>query len=207
MYKILSSINRYLVVLSFLLMSQMTWAASSPMVVIQQVTNQTLNSLKENQASLHSNPKVVYGIIYRILLPHVDMQEMAKAVLGREVWMNASPGERQQFVEQFKLLLVRTYSSALAAYKNETVKFMPLRSSNGGRVQIDSMILQQGGPSIPVSYRLVLKDGQWKLYDLIVEGVSLIESYRSQFGDAISQNGLGAVINQLAQKNAGHANT
>ncbi len=196
---------KFLSFLSFLLIGQMAFATPSPMKIMEQVTNQTLDALQKNQASLHSNPKVVYGIIYRILLPHVDMQEMSRVVVGREAWMSASPNDKQRFVEQFKLLLVRTYSSALAAYKNEAVKFMPLRGYDGGnRVQVDSMILQQGGPSIPVSYRLVFKGGQWKLYDLIVDGVSLVENYRAQFADAIGQNGLGSVINQLAQKNAGH---
>lgn len=198
---------KFLLFFMFLLVGQTVFAASSPMNIMEQVTAQTLSTLQQNQASLHSNPKVVYGIIYRILLPHVDMQEMSRVVLGREVWMSASSNEKQRFVGQFKLLLVRTYSTALAAYKNETVKFMPLRgyNSNNSRVQVDSMILQQGGPSIPVSYRLVLKGGQWKLYDLIVDGVSLVESYRAQFTDAIAQSGLESVINQLAQKNAGHA--
>jgi phospholipid transport system substrate-binding protein len=198
--------TKLLSLIVFLFIGQAAFAASSPMNLMEQVTQQTLGALKENQASLRTNPKVVYGIIYRILLPHVDMQEMSRAVLGKQVWMRASLSEKQKFVGQFKLLLVRTYSSALAAYKNETVKFMPLRGhDNSGRVQVDSMILQQGGPSIPVSYRLVLKGGQWKLYDLIVDGVSLVESYRAQFADAISQNGLSSVINQLAQKNAGNA--
>lgn len=190
----------------FLWINHAVFAAPSPMNVMEQVTQQTLSALQQNQASLRTNPKVVYGIIYRILLPHVDMQEMSRAVLGRAVWMSASSGEKQRFIEQFKLLLVRTYSSALAAYKNETVKFMPLRGYNGSdnRVQVDSMILQQGGPSISVSYRLVFKGGQWKLYDLMVDGVSLVESYHSQFADAISQSGLESVINQLTQKNAGH---
>lgn len=191
--------------ITFFFFSQLAFAAASPMNLMEQVTQQTLAALQQNQATLRSNPKIVYGIIHKILLPHVDMQEMSRVVVGREVWGKASPMEKQKFVGQFKILLVRTYSSALAAYKNETVKFTPLRGYNAGgtQVQIDSIILQQGGPSIPVSYRLVLKNGEWKLYDLIVEGVSLVESYRAQFAGSISQNGLNSVINQLAQKNAG----
>lgn len=187
--------------LLFFFMAQVAFAAPSPMQLMQQVTDQTLSALRANQASLHTNSKVVYGIIYRILLPHVDMQEMSKAVLGREVWTSSSANQKQKFIAQFKLLLIRTYSSALAAYKNETVKFMPLRDNSGSRAQIDSLILQQGGPSIPVSYRLVLKGGQWKLYDLIVDGVSLVESYRSQFADGVARQGLDGVITQLTQKN------
>jgi phospholipid transport system substrate-binding protein len=195
---------KLLLFITVLFLGHFAFAAASPMALMNQVTQQTLSALKENQATLHNNPKVVYGIIHRILLPHVDMQEMSKLVLGREVWANASPTEKQRFVTQFKLLLVRTYSSALAAYKNETVTFTPPRGNGGGsQVQVDSLILQQGGPSIPVSYRLVLKDGQWKLYDLVVEGVSLVESYRAQFSDTINQNGLNNVISQLEQKNSG----
>lgn len=185
------------------LLGQWAFAAPSPMRLMDQVTQQTLTELKKNQATLQTNPKVVYSIIHRILLPHVDLQEMSRLVLGREVWAAASPIEKQKFMMQFKLLLVRTYSSALAAYKNETVKFKPPRDQGGSQVQVDSLILQEGGPSIPVSYRLVFKNGQWKLYDLIVEGVSLVESYRAQFAEAISKNGLNGVISQLEQKNAG----
>lgn len=185
------------------LWGQWALAALSPMSLMDQVTQQTLTELKNNQATLQTNPKVVYGIIHHILLPHVDLQEMSRLVLGREVWAKASPMEKQKFMMQFRLLLVRTYASALAAYKNETVKFKPPRGQGGSQVQVDSLILQEGGPSIPVSYRLVFKNGQWKLYDLIVEGVSLVESYRAQFADAISKNGLNGVINQLEQKNAG----
>lgn len=196
--------RKLLWVVGLIFIGQLALANPSPMNVMQQVTDQTLEALKTHQATLKSDPKVVYGIIHRILLPHVDMQEMSKMVLGREVWMQATPNQKQRFVEQFKGLLVRTYSSALAAYKNETVKFMPVRGGNyGSRAQIDSMILQRGGPSISVSYRLVFKGGQWKLYDLIVDGVSLVESYRSQFADGVAQEGLDGVIEKLAQKNTG----
>ena len=196
--------SKLLLFITFLFLGHFAFAASSPTTLMDQVTQQTLTALKENQATLHSNPKIVYGIIHRILVPHVDMEEMSKLVLGRDVWSNASSAQKQAFITQFKLLLVRTYSSALAAYKNETVTFTPPRDKSTDRVQVDSLILQQGGPSISVSYRLVLKDGQWKLYDLIVEGVSLVESYRAQFSDAINQNGLDTVINQLEQKNKGN---
>jgi phospholipid transport system substrate-binding protein len=200
--------RKFLLFISLLFIGHLALANPSPMHLMQQVTDQTLSALKSNQATLRSDPKVVYGIIYRILLPHVDMQEMSKMVLGREVWMSASPNERQRFIQQFKGLLVRTYSSALAAYKNESVKFMPIRGDNSGsHVQVDSVIIQRGGPSIPVSYRLVFKGGQWKLYDLIVDGVSLVESYRSQFSDGIAQNGLNGVIERLAKKNAGRVNS
>lgn len=200
--------RRLLLCVGLLLIGHLAFANPSPMHVMQEVTDQTLSALKSNQATLRSDPKVVYGIIYRILLPHVDMQEMSKMVLGREVWMNASANERQRFIQQFKGLLVRTYSSALAAYRNETVKFMPIRGeSSASHTQIDSMIVQRGGPSIPVSYRLVFKGGQWKLYDLIVDGVSLVESYRAQFSDGIAQNGLNGVIERLAKKNAGKVNS
>jgi phospholipid transport system substrate-binding protein len=189
--------------LIFLWITSSVFAASDPMNLMQQVTDQTLHALQQNQATLHSNPKVVYRIIHQILLPHVDMQEMSRVVLGRSVWTSASAAERQAFIAQFKTQLIRTYSSALAAYKNETVKYMPMRSHGGNSVQVDSVILQQGGPPISVNYRLVFKNGSWKLYDLIVDGVSLVESYRAQFADALAQNGLHAVIQQLAEKNAG----
>lgn len=179
------------------------WAASSPLATVQDTANQALAALKANEASLKTNPKVVYDIINRILLPRVDTQGMARSALGRDAWTNATPAQRKQFTDEFIKLLVRTYSSALASYTDEQVKFLPPRTdaNSQGRAQIDSLILQPNGPSIPVSYRLILQGSEWKVYDFSVDGISILESFRSQFADQLSQGNLNALIQQLAQHN------
>ncbi len=179
------------------------FAASSPMDMLQSTSNQALAQLKQNQATLKTNPKVVYQIVNNILAPHFAMQEMARMVVGRNAWNAASPSDRAQFVQQFKQLLMRTYSSALASYQNETVKFMPMRGdANSNRVQVNSMIIRQAGPSVSVNYRLIQMGSEWKVYDVSVDGISLVESYRTQFAAQLSQGGSLATLTQkLSQRN------
>lgn len=178
-------------------------AQPSPIPMLQSTSDQMLSALQQNKARLNQ-PNVVYSLTRRILLPHVDAAGMARTVLGRDVWMKATPAQQQQFTQQFITLLVRTYSAAFAAYNNESVKFLPLRGDISGQtqVQVDSQIIRQGGPAVSVSYRLVLLGGAWKVYDFSVDGVSMLQSFRSQFADQLSRGGLDAVIQQLAQHNA-----
>jgi phospholipid transport system substrate-binding protein len=135
--------------------------------------------------------------------PHFALQEMSRIVVGRNAWNAATPDQRMQFAQQFKKLLIRTYSSALASYQDETVKFMPIRGGiSGNRVQVNSVILRQGAPSIAVSYRLIQLGQDWKVYDLSVDGISLVESYRTQFAAQISQGGnLSTLTQKLMQHN------
>jgi len=181
----------------------LAWAGPSPLDTVQNTANQALAALKSNQASLKTNPKVVYSIINRILLPHVDITGMARSALGRDAWMKATATQRNQFTQEFTTLLVRTYSSALASYTDQQVKFLPPREDFSGqtRAQIDSLILQPNGPSIQVNYRLILEGQQWKVYDFSVDGVSLLESFRSQFASELSQGNLDALIQRLSQHN------
>lgn len=180
------------------------FAADSPVTMLQSTTDQVVAALKSNQATLKSNPKVVYRIMNQMIVPHFDLTGMARSVLPRNVWQQASASQRAQFTQQFTNLLVRTYSSALASYQNETVKYMPPREgANGNRVQVNSTIIRQAGPSISLSYRLILIGGQWKIYDFNVDGISLLQSYRSQFTAQLSSGGsIDTVIQKLSQHNA-----
>lgn len=187
-----------------LIFATSVYADSSPLPMLQSTSNQLIAALKQNQASLKGNPQVVYNIVNTILLPHVDTVGMARSVVGRQAWASATPAQQSQFVNQFTTLLVKTYSTALATYKSETVQFQPIRGGvNGNRAQVDSTIIRQAGaPSISVSYRLVLLGSQWKVYDFSVEGVSMLESYRSQFSSLLSQGGIVGLIQKLQQHNA-----
>lgn len=180
------------------------FAASSPLAMLQSTSDQALAALKQNSATLKTNPRVVYQIMNTIIVPHFDLQGMARAVVSRDVWNQASQEQRVEFTRQFTVLLVRTYSSALASYQNEKVEFLPSRAgANGSRTQINSQIVRQGGPAISVNYRLALVGSTWKIYDFTVEGVSLLESYRTQFAGILSQGGgLAALISKLNQHNA-----
>lgn len=195
--------KKVIVVFIGLLMCSMAWAISSPLELLQNTSSQLISALQRNQATLKTKPQIVYGIVNQILLPHVDVMSMSSRALGRDAWLNASPNQRQAFAQQFVTLLIRTYSSALAQYTNERVNFLPLRGdyNNQSRVQVNSVIIRESGPSINLSYRLMREDEQWMLYDFSVDGVSIIDSFRSQFVGELQQSGIEGLITKLAQHN------
>lgn len=195
--------KKVIVVLLGLLICTMAWAISSPVDILQNTSNQLISALQRNQATLKTKPQVVYGIVNQILLPHVDVMSMSSKALGREAWLRAAPMQKQAFAQQFVTLLIRTYSSALAQYTNERVNFLPLRGdyNNQPRVQVNSVIVRESGPSINLSYRMMREGGQWMLYDFSVDGVSIIESFRSQFVAELQHSGIDGLISKLAQHN------
>lgn len=189
--------------LLFSLVAMANEPTPAPIVMLQNTSDQVIAALKQNKASLKKDPSVVYQIVDRILVPHVDLVGMSRSVLGRDAWMSATDQQKQKFSQQFKDLLIHTYASAFANYTNQTVQFMPIRGGLGNqtRVQVNSQILQQNGPAIPVSYRLIKQGDDWKVYDFSVEGISMLESFRSQFAAELSQGNLDALISKLEQHN------
>jgi phospholipid transport system substrate-binding protein len=195
--------------LAFLLLAWIATAAfaeSSPLPMLQSTSNQMIAALKQNQSSLKSDPKIVYGIVHRILLPHVDVAAMSHAVLG-PAWNSATPAQQREFGQQFTTLLIHTYSSAFASYKDEVVKFYPIRGDITGRnsIQANSQVIRKNGPPIDVSYRLVQRNGQWKVADFSVDGISIIQSFRSQFSQELNQGGIAGLIRRLSEHNARQA--
>lgn len=181
----------------------MAWAISSPVELLQDTSDQLISALQRNQATLKTKPQIVYGIVNQILLPHVDVMSMSSRALGRDAWLRATPAQRRSFAQQFVTLLIRTYSSALAQYTNERVNFLPMRGdyNSQSRVQVNSVIVRESGPSINLSYRLIRVGDQWMLYDFSVDGVSIIESFRSQFVGELQSGGIDGLITKLAQHN------
>ncbi len=180
--------------------TQVMWAQSSPVPMLENSANQIIDTLKQNQAGLKSNHQIVYQAIERYLLPNVDVNGMARSVLGRQAWNKASDAEKKAFTAAFTKLVIRTYASPLAQYSGETVSFQPLRGSIDGKfTRVTSVISRSNGQRIPLSYNLVSKNGQWKIYDLSVEGVSLLQSFRSQFGDVLQNSNMHDLIVQMQQ--------
>lgn len=185
-------------------LSLKTIAANDPVSMLQSVANQMLNGLKQNRATLQGNPRVVYSLAQRILVPHADVAEMAKRVLPPRTWNSATPAQRAQFEREFSTLLIRTYGSALAQYTDQQVKFFPMRASGSSSVRVDSQIVRDNGPAISVTYQVIRRGGQWKVYDMTVEGVSILESFRSQFADQLSQGNIADLLRVIRKHNAGN---
>ena len=184
----------------------MAQAAGDPVGMLNSIADQMISALKANKTTLKTNPTLVYSLARKIIVPHADLAEMSKRVLPPRTWDSATPAQRSQFEREFTTTLVRTYASALAEYKDQTIQFFPVRGGYQGKtsVNVDSKIVRSDGPSLAVRYSLVSRGAQWKLYDMTVEGVSMLESFRSQFSDQLSQGNIADVIKTLQQHNSGN---
>lgn len=188
------------------ILSPMTMAQSSPVPMLEQTANSIINTLKENKANLKSNPNIIYSAVEKYLLPVVDVGGMSRSVLGRQAWQRATAAQKEQFSKAFTRLVIRTYSSPLAKYSDEKVQFLPVRGTLNARfLRVNSMIVRSEGQNIPLTYSLVDKNGQWKIYDISVEGVSLLQSFRSQFAQVLQNSSIDEVIRQMQQKQANKA--
>ena len=193
--------KRYWIGLLSLLFISVAIAAGSPMDTLQSASNQLIGALKQHKATIKSNPALVEKLARQIVLPHIDLPTMARLALGRDAWLKASAAQQQQFMTQFTTLMIRTYSTALASYTNQTIQFLPMRGAYTSQAQVYTKIIQPGGPAIPVTYKMVLRGGQWLVYDFSVDGVSLIQSFRSQFAQSLNKGGMTGLLNTMTTHN------
>lgn len=188
--------------LAYLTFSSALWAQASPLPILENAANQIINSLKQNKSGLRANPEIIHQAVRTHLLPIVDVQGMSRSVLGRDTWKKASSAEKKEFSELFTQLVIRTYASPLAEYTDEKIKFLPVRGDLNNRfIRVNSIIVRSNGQNIPLNYSLVSKNGQWKIYDMSVEGVSLLQSFRSQFAQSLQHSNIKALIQEMQQHN------
>jgi len=198
----------FVILFAGLMLAGMQVAAANdddPVSMLQSLADQMIANLKTNKATLKTNPTLVYSLARKIVVPHADLAEMSKRVLPPQTWNSATESQRSRFENEFTTLLVRTYASALADYTDQTVEFHPVRGGIVGKktVRVDSQIIRSDGAPINVSYRLIRQGSAWLLYDMTVEGVSLIESFRSQFADKVSQGSdMAGLIQYISNHNA-----
>lgn len=172
-----------------------------PQIGIQQASEQLRIKLKD-QNFIH-NFSAITQFVETTIYPHVDFDRISALVLGQN-WKQASSDDKARFTKEFKTLLVRTYSRAFVEFKDWSIRFLPLNMEAGAnKTVVNTEVLQPGIQPIGVSYRMILVDGHWKAYDIMIEGVSLVTNYRSTFNNEIARTGsLQSVIQDLAKRNA-----
>lgn len=176
---------------------------SDPVDLLRYIADNMISQLKANKATLKTKPGIVYKLAYKYVVPYADLPEMSKRVLPPRVWKSASAGQRAQFEKEFTRLVIRTYASGLTSYKDQEVRFFPVRSRGGSSAEVKSEIISPSSPTISVTYRLLKRGGQWKLYDMSVEGVSLISSFRAQFADILANGNMDTLLKRLSRHNKG----
>lgn len=177
-------------------------ASEAPDAMLQRITQEMITALRQHDKELKDNPDKIYPIIDKILVPHIDWLAMSRWVVGRSAWERATDAQRQRFSNEFKDLLIRTYASTLRAYNNQTIEYLPIRGGIAKpRVQVNSLIRESGREPIKVAYRLANQGEKWQVYDISIEGVSLLKGFQSQFAQELQQKGLDALIDRLHHHN------
>jgi phospholipid transport system substrate-binding protein len=145
----------------------------------------------------------VTQFVNETIYPHTDFDKISSLVLGK-LWKTATPDEKEHFKREFQTLLIRTYSRAFVEFKEWSVHYLPLEMEAGAtKVMVKTEVLQPGIQPIGVDYRMALSNGEWKAYDIMIEGVSLVTNYRTTFSNEVEIKGsLSAVIDGLAKRNA-----
>ncbi len=190
-----------------LLVSPMLLAADAPDVLLDRVAKNMVTSLNTERDKIRQNPARLNEIVSDILLPHLDFVSASKWVLGKH-WTDASRDQKKQFILEFRNLLVRFYSTALSEYlaenevREEMIRIVPLRAPPENKsVTVRSEVLPPNGKPIPVLYHMHLRRDRWRIFDVSVEGVSMVSTYRTSFDSEIRQHGLDNLIASLAQRN------
>lgn len=183
----------------------MTDAAAADLIEPQRVIEDTSNELKVRmqEPGFTKDFKKITEFVHSVIYPHADFDLISSLVLGK-LWKNATPSEKEAFKKEFQTLLIRTYSRAFVEFKEWSVRFLPINSDGDQRkVMVKTEILQPGLQPIAVNYRMLFNRGEWKVYDILIEGVSLVTNYRTSFKNEVERTGsLQEVINQLAKRNS-----
>jgi phospholipid transport system substrate-binding protein len=174
---------------------------AAPDVIIKSVTEQVLDVVRNDKDIQAGKSKRVMELVDAKVLPYFDFTHMTQLALGH-VWRQASPAQQQALTEEFKSLLVRTYSKALTEYRNQSIDYKPLKMQDGAtNAKVRTEIKQSGDQPIQLDYYLERQDKGWKVYDIAVEGISLVANYRSSFAAEISKGGIDGLIQSLQAKN------
>ncbi len=181
-----------------------TFAADPPNAeaVVVSTTNNVLQILRKEKELFNEHPAHLFMVVEKYVLPHIDFGRMSRLVLGK-YWRRATDDERVRFTEQFRSLLVRTYANALLRFSDADVEVLPSReASRPGRQLVRTEVRINGDKPLSIDYRMFQIDGAWKIYDVKIDGVSLVVNYRASFKNEISSTGsIEKLIHKITAKN------
>lgn len=172
--------------------------AQSPEAFVESIVEDVLADVEARRTELKSQPGELRALVIDGILPHVDFPYVSQLVLGK-YWRTAEAAQRQRFMGEFQRLLLSTYADALLAYDDQEIRYLPSRRDESRRdARVRTQVVPRGQDPIAVNYRLYRTDaGDWKVFDVVVEGVSLVTSYRDTFAREIEQDGLDSLIANL----------
>ena len=198
-------ICKYLILLSFLFSGVAAAQGLAPDALARSVTDEVLAIVRADKEIQAGNQKKVLELVEVKVVPHFSFASMTQLAMGRN-WRQANAEQQKRLIGEFRTLLVRTYTTAFTQYKNQVVEYKPLRMAAGDTdVLVQSLIKQSGGQPVAVDYNMEKTDSGWKVYNVKIEGISLVDNYRNTFNTEIQKNGVDGLIKALADKNQSNA--
>ena len=170
--------------------------------LVRKVTADVMASYSSDKQLQSGDRKQALALAEQKVLPHVDFREAAQLAMGRS-WALANPAQQAQIVNEFRAMLVRIYSNAIGIYRGQTMKVLPVRMPAGAtEAVVRNQYISEGRPPVPVEYAMRKTPEGWKIYDITVEGVSLVLTYRAEFENVVRTSGIEGLLKRLAEKNA-----
>lgn len=190
-------------VIAALTVAAPTYADVLPDQTAREVTDKIVKLIKENRDAYRKDYKKLYAMVDENLLPHFDFRKVAQQVLG-PAWRSASEDQRNRFSAEFRDLLVRTYATALLKYNNEKIVYQPVKMVQGDRTVVVRSTIHRtdGGPPIAINYSFYTKkDSGWKIYDMAIEGPSVVTTYQRVYSERLQKQSIDQLIETMAQEN------
>jgi len=199
---------KQLIIAATMAMASSAFAAEAPDALVKRISNDVIDTAKSDKEIQAGNRKKVMDLVETKILPYVDFMRMTQQAAGHH-WRSATPEQQKQLANEFRTLLIFTYSGALSQIKNETVDFKPLRAgADDKEVEVRSSVNVSRGEPVTLNYRLAkATDGSWKIYDINVLGAWLVETYKGTFATEIGKSGIDGLIKTLAERNKKLAST
>jgi len=176
-------------------------AEVAPDALVKSTAEEVLEIVKKDKDIQAGDQKKIFALAEEKILPNFNFDRVSQLVLGKS-WTKATKDQQDAFQKEFRSLMLRTYATALSKYRNQTIEYKPLRAQPTDKeVTVKTLILQPGGQPVAVDYTLEKSGESWKVFDIVIEGVSLVTNYRGQFSTEVRQSGLDGLIQKLADKN------
>jgi phospholipid transport system substrate-binding protein len=178
-----------------------------PQQLVAGTIDELIDRLKENADAIKEDRSIAYRISDELVAPHIDFPRVTRLVIGK-YWRQASEAQREQLIKEIESLLIRSYVTAMTSYadqivaKKDRISYLPSRYKSGDKkASVRAHITLDGGQAVEVQYQLYNTGGKWRIYDIVIEGISLAITYRTSFGEKIKREGLDSLITQLSERN------
>ena len=193
--------KRFFTLMAFVCAAPLAAQEAGPEELVKKMTDDVMTAIKSDKQLAAGDKQKALKLAEEKILPHVDFAEATRLAVGRS-WNEATPEQKKRLVTEFRNMLVRTYSNAISAYEGQTMKVLPVRMKPGDtEATVRNQFVRAGGKPVAVEYQMRRANGGWKIYDISVEGVSLVLTYRSEFDAIVKQQGIDGLIKRLAERN------